>query len=262
MNRPVPAEVNVLLTVDGKERRFEADGYFGWLKSGQRIDVLVDVPRGRHLFVFSTDGVGNISPRKPFSGNGEGDVYRLAMPVKDYNGKAVPARENRLKLLSFAGNGKYVVWDLGICAQDKNFFLIGLQTDEGTCYWEGEQVVCPDRSREWPQFEEYLGQVIIERGGYVLPSINLFKPAPDPKYPAIGAGEAVVEWFNPLNGFGAAKLHDGRSARVHWTQIISDDRLRALIPGQRVYYEKLKEAKQANERETSFKFELAGVRPA
>ncbi len=258
----VPNCVRVQLFVNEEPRDFSRNGYVGRITAGDIVQVAVIMPRKRlDLHVFSADGAGHIQVRKEArTENGQSDetrTYVLTVPTgADNRGQPRPCRDNRLRILQLSPTGEYHLWDVGIFSQEGSFWLIGLETDAGQCCWDGANVVLPHRCRSWPEFERYVGKLV--SNALNLPSSDSYEP-PQRPYARPNPGEGIVEWFNPLVGIGAVLLHDGKDARVHWTQIGMPEQPRFLLPGQSVRYKNLVPAQQTNDRSTTFKLELKGV---
>lgn len=245
------------LMKDGNNRVVVEDGYVGKLTPGSAVLEITVPPR---CAAFHVDGKKNVFPKKDTSLTESERVFSLKIPIDaDLQGTyCTRYRSNNLRLLELSEALSLCVWEVALVSQGGDFFITCERTHEFSCYRDRHGAVsCPyfeGRPNVWPQFMDMLSETLHEVVD-TLPDENEFEDAAD-QNEVFAPLTGRVLWWSPAQGLGALKTHEG-VARVHWSQIISRERLARLTKDERVAFAGL--LTLTNDR-TSFKLEAYGVR--
>lgn len=261
--------IKLKVSFDGKTLIPEEDGYLGeGIRLGQ-FNLQCSIRKREKFmpFCFSVDGKKNVTLMKErWEDDGFRIFYKKISVVKtDFNILTTRYSENNFRVLISESGGNFEIWEIAIVSQNGFFFLTTQRLyDEAKWYKrESKEIVCPrfEWETKWPQLLSVVrpifeGEELSPISGYIAPSPIKAENLP-PKH-------GVVVWWNIAQGLGAIILNKkGTQARVHWKGIILPDikgRLRVLLPGQIITYNRLISPSQSNNRTTGFLFEAVGVK--
>jgi cold shock CspA family protein len=196
-------------------------------------------------------------------------------PAENYNGLPVTRwPKNHIKFVNISqdksDNFMFRLWEVGIVTQipdgsASNFFLISQLVHESRiCKNQFGTIILPGwpESRDWPIVLEQLELFFTPQ---MLPVFDGGKKeiaAAEKTKIKVRKNIGVVKWYNLAYQIGAIAL-DGFNARVHWSQINTKERLKALCEGQKVRIKDVRPAANTHQspRLTKFVYDAIGVSP-
>lgn len=148
----------------------------------------------------------------------------------------------------FTANGWFEMWEAAIVTRilkgQANFFLTVQKLYQARMYNFEGQVYLPETQypgyQHWPNLQKYLNTVVdlqtlekidFDRMLEILDREDQSKEIPTEE------NRGVVEYFCLASGLGLARTAT-ESAFIHWTKIMSDDRMAFLKDGQRIRFDK------------------------
>ena len=239
----------------------EEDGYLGENFKG-KFELKCFVPKFLSVIAFCVDGKKNISVMKDYSYDPNLALYQLKIPIRKLDRGITTTFYpfNNFRMVKFLERGKFEIWEVAIVSQDGLFFLTTEMTYEAKCYrGESGEVVCPrfEWETKWPQLMKIIKPIF--EGMELLPISEYVAPSPQKVF-GLSKNQGKVVWWSLSQGMGAIVLDEkGTMARVHWKGIKSLRRLRFLIPGEIVQFEKLN--LPLGKRKTGFLLEAKDVFP-
>lgn len=263
---------------EGKELVPEEDGYLGrfWpLFSKGKLEKIVGhvwldcrIERDRKMIALLVDGRKNVSkmrdhsPQKNFASfsmkipvkkNDKGELF-TAYPINNF--RLLELRQN--SLLGTKIDGDIDIWEIAVIGQNGQFFLTKQHQYRARCFLDGTgKVVCP-RFTDWPQLLTVLQMM---RRKKLLP-LSCYEPESPIIFEGNNLSQGEVVWWSPAKGLGAIVINGhGTYARVHWSEIKTNNRLKRLWPGQVVSYQNLELPRQDKEYPSGFPFEARVVSP-
>lgn len=251
-----------------------ADAGVRWASLGRFTDgkfclkVLMQDPNAS---AFLVEPGGNIIPRQNLFTDADPTIgfkaFQLNVGIaKTIKGQiAYAAPMNKLHVLSFGDDSTFDISEVSIFSRAGQFFLsvqdvyTGIQLFEG----EGGAVACPyfqdnGGSSSWQQLLDYIKNVVpLEIVLIKWPSAKDYVRKAPKSTKSLRVGMAIVEFFNVANGMGSLRLHNGETARFHWSQlVVQKQSLAIVLEGDLVSYKKLKSPEDIR---TSFTYEATGV---
>lgn len=250
--------VVIELVKDGQVLEVEPDGYVGELTNGQAV-ITATVLRGYPFIGIDVDGKKNISPKKDWSEKEGKKVFQTKVPIKTGEKGGVNHTEypnNNLRLLEVHHNGQVALWEISLISQEGYFFLTTQKVYCDQCYRkDGDKIFCAPFVK-WPQILAFLdGKMAVQN----LPLMSDYKNTPQASNGLVPNTSRVL-WFNLAQGFGAITTSEGM-ARIHWSQILREERLAFLETGDLVSYKYLMKPNQTKSRKTAFPREAYVVSP-
>lgn len=268
-------ERNIAVAVwyEGTECVIEDDGCLGYLVP-PRVTLKVRIPPSEFLWGFVVDGKKNVQLKRDLAPemktSMEGRMYSTRIDVKRANpyldsgvARGICHTEypvNNMRLLELSPDGQGSIYEIAIVSQGGMFFLTGQTTWRFGLFREDDHVACPyfrEEVRRWPQFEDFVQRIFPPEWIGALAIVWDYQPDDPPSEP-LQEYTGRVSWYNLAQGIGAVETAQG-AARVHWTQVPPRPRLRYLVPGETIAFQRLCKPKETKLRRSAYTFEVEGV---
>ncbi|MFA5933846.1 MAG: hypothetical protein WC795_01315 [Candidatus Paceibacterota bacterium] len=228
------------------------------------LKVAVSSKEKDKIFCIAVDGNKHVSLRKMLPTDEEGVEYcKTKIMVKEGNDKTHHTEpvENNIRFLRILGKGAMELWEVALISQGGSFFITAQCVYNFRCYRNNNDgVLCPQFER-WPEMIVLVESLILLYGDVKeLPSINGYMPKKnkvDGFNGQLDEKTAITDWFNLVNGYGAARSRFG-ARRVHWSELPKRKGLAFLLKNEKFIYKKAILPKNTKANKTAFKRELVG----
>ena len=241
--------------------------YVGPAKVGKAL-LEVHVPAGMALRGFVVDEAKKIRagdnevPAQFHASRGQ-HIKRTVMLEEQRSIVAPKYPRNHLKLLVPLERGGFQIWEYGLVVQHARMFTVLQQTYQDICFRNKQgKVICP-AFPYWEDLLSLLEEVFTGRPD-VQSSVH-YRPRRPEDANGIPDGQARVQWWNCVNGLGAALTHTHETAKIHWKDVHvkqrGTPRLIALQEGTMVRYQALTKPKPYGHRPSEFRLQARGVHP-
>ncbi|OGN12185.1 MAG: hypothetical protein A3C71_00705 [Candidatus Yanofskybacteria bacterium RIFCSPHIGHO2_02_FULL_43_15c] len=151
----------------------------------------------------------------------------------------------------FTANGQFEMWEVAIPTRILNgqahFFLTVQKLYEGRMYNYEGKVYIPETQyagyQNWPNLQEYLGKAVPLNQLEEIDSdqmLEILVSSEDQleEIPAVEDNAGVVKYFCLASGLGLAAVNVN-NAMIHWSQILSPERLACLEKGQPIRFDRI-----------------------
>ena len=261
--------------VDGAQARPEPDGYGGQLTSHE-CQLVVHVVEEQKDSVFAF--MGREGERVALCREEEraedmgGKVYAVTVPLKKTMSVFHPVYPaNTLRVVEMLGDGRTIIRRVVLTSQRGLFFAVKDIMHDVRCYLDPNEsalaIVCPALHERWPQMEELLSTLWVQRYGFAgtLPIESDYQPDPKPSTEGLTSPNMcrVLWWSFGMgmgaqgSGAGALLRADGEVVRASWEEVPPRPRLRYLRPGEIVKAKGFE--KPESKRGTDFEYEAIGI---
>ncbi len=166
--------VMATVTVDGQNLDIGSDDGLLWdLSIGKAILRLhMLAPHSDNIHGITVDGARDIVPKKNWTENGGGKLYRTRISVLETeNGGKYTISDTGLVVVG--ERGKVEIWEVSIVVQEDKCYLRTQKIYKAQCYTNGKDgVLCPffaQKKHSWPQMRGFLKELLA--GETDLPSI-------------------------------------------------------------------------------------------
>lgn len=253
----------VLASHSGKGSKYEYhliqpnpnDGFLFAIDPWIRVEfrILIDLPEeSRQIQVATVHGRNKmITPKKSIVSDKH--YQRFVKGVRNRKTENVPylstKHEGNNTRIVFTANGRFEMWETAIPTRtldgQAHFFLTIQKLYEGQMYNFEGKVYIPDTQypgyHNWPSLQEYLNKTIdlgqLEKIDLDQMLEILTKEDRPEEVPAEG-NTGIVKYFCLASGLGLAKTSMD-NAMIHWSQIVSSERLACLEKGEAIRFDEI-----------------------
>ncbi len=212
------ADLRVKLKLGNTSINANADGVIDHkFKAGDILRLMFGTKRD-DILAFDVGQDGDITPMYDY---GRENLYLRGRDMtigKSKNGNLFPQWPNNAVRIVELTNTGFVMYHLGVVAQYSRFWLVWAPQYTAEVYNDNGHLRCPRFDGKWPELTKLLDEQVYI-GHY--PDYASYTTANDQmsNLSGLAEGTAVVDWFNPINGFGSAIASDGSRIRLWWQEL-------------------------------------------
>ncbi len=225
-------------------------------KTVVKFELVLEVNKSADVAVFFTQGdardinfINDRSSDEEMTGFFSKNIGTTTDNDGRYTTKNNPHQTNGVWFMSFA-KGKLKMWEVAIVTKiigELSWYYLSLQLTYQADMFnkEGELWISPEQFpgyENWHSLQDLLQEAV---------DIKLLKPAS--KYKAakvkkvkLADNQAKITWFSQSRRYGFAELGDGRTGRLHASQVLEQE-FPAFEPGQIVLFDSLRATPQGTD---------------